>query len=309
MNEHEFPPTANAAVAVGPAGSGRGVPDMTPVEEAFDERVSIRTLIMLYVRAFIVGAIVFFLFFVIWALTGMGSNTEQTAFGTVSTGPSLGVLRTGFEVALLVFWVVGVLTRVSDPISEWKTLVEDKADAAQGAYAAIAWALRSRRTPVSAAARRVRSDILPGTVNNRLVITDGNYTAYISVFEYGTSLYIGWTMWRRRMGVVLIWTFQKDLIADIFNRSDLLRQMLRTEKPRAMREALHLAAREGMQAAMEGTELTIASVFGGHLPIENLDLEPSPVAVPRPPSEPGPARTVMSTADPALDGRQTRQQL
>ena len=265
---------AAAQAAVGAQSASGRSPEPTPIEEVFDERVSLKTLFLLYLRGFAYSLIVFMLFLLVFlislVLSIMGGNGAASALG----GDFFGF---GLFLSVIVYFAVILFTKVSDPISEWKTLVEDKAPAAQGAYAAIAWALRSRQIPVTANAQQVRSDILPGSTNCRLVIRDNYYYAYVSVFEYGTSLYIGWSMWRRRMGIRLIFTFYKDMLAEWVNRGDLLRQMLRTERARAMREAVHSAAREGAQAAIMGTQLTIASVFGGMLPVEDLD-RPDPVA-------------------------------
>ena len=101
----------------------------------------------------------------------------------------------------------------------------------------------------------MRSDVLAAeAVNNRLVITERTYVAYVSVFGFGTSLYVGWMMWRSRRGATLIGQFLKDLIGGILGRSGIINQMLRTEKVRAMREAVHSAVREGVDAAVAGIE-------------------------------------------------------
>ncbi|WP_149826066.1 hypothetical protein [Streptomyces tailanensis] len=122
-------------------------------------------------------------------------------------------------------------------------------------------------------------------VHNRLVVTSGRYVAYVTVFAYGTSLYVGWTMWRSRSGAVVIGHFVKDIVASILNRSDSLNQMLRTDRPRAMREAVHSAAREGVEIAIQGIEVPLTSAFGQEPPIQSAPV-PAPSAPPGPPAPP-----------------------
>ena len=99
----------------------------------------------------------------------------------------------------------------------------------------------------------------------------------MSVFAYGTSLYIGWTMWRKRRAFVLIGVFLKDVFGSLLGRSDDIAQMLRTETVRAMREAVHSAVREGAETAMRGIEVPMVSTFGVEPPILDLGLPGRPI--------------------------------
>lgn len=74
----------------------------------------------------------------------------------------------------------------------------------------------------------------------------------MTVFGYGTSLYLGWMMWRSRRGATLVGRFIVDLLIGITGRQDPVELMLRTERPRAMREAIHAVCREGLHVAVEG---------------------------------------------------------
>ena len=110
----------------------------------------------------------------------------------------------------------------------------------------------------------------------------------MSVFGYGTSLYVGWMMWRSRRGATLIATFIKDLFGSPLRRAGMVSQMLRTEKVRAMREAVHMAVREGVDVAVAGLEVSILQTFGQELPIEaDAGLSGgAPVPVPAQPQPP-----------------------
>ncbi len=166
-----------------------------PVEVNLDESVSLRSLIQLAFRAFVASILLWFVF-AIFALLVLLAGSED--------GPAL-VMTIGALLSTLLFWAVLLFSQMEEPISEWRTLIEDKSRAASSAYAVIYGSLSRRRIPVNSAAMRIRTDILSQEiVNNRLTISDREYVAYVSVFEYGTSLYVGWTMFRARRGTVLI---------------------------------------------------------------------------------------------------------
>ncbi|WEH15928.1 hypothetical protein [Streptomyces sp. VNUA24] len=237
------------------------------VELSFDESVEFRTVRQLWFQAAVASFLVFFVVGLLPALL----TADVDALGP------------GLILSIIMFWVVFLLVRQNEPISEWKTLLEDKAAASSSAYATIYAALTGRRIPVTAVPARIRSDIAPEVVHNRLVVTSGRYVAYVTVFAYGTSLYVGWTMWRSRSGAVVIGHFVKDVVASMLNRAGSLNQMLRTDRPRAMREAVHSAAREGVEIAIKGIEVPLASAFGQEPPVRSA---PAPAAPPGPPAPP-----------------------
>jgi hypothetical protein len=276
----------------------------TPIELSLDESVPFMTLFRLWLSAVVVSWIVFMIFVLLWLFTGGAKSSSTDAFGN-SNGPNIGLLSVGALISFIMFWVVLLFSRIPEPIAEWKVLLEGKSGAAENAYAAIYGSLARRRIPVNAVPARVRSDVLtPEIVNNRLIISERGYVAYATVFAYGTSLYVGWTMWRNRMGAQLIWTFIKDMIGGMFGRSGVINQMLRTEKVRAMREAVHSAVREGVEVAIQGVEVSIVSTFGYEIPIQDLTVPtPSPSApAPQPPA-PQPVAPQPSAPQPSMAQR------
>lgn len=230
-----------------------------PIELSLDESVTLWSLVRIWFNAFVASAIVWIFFGLFSLVILAGGNNPSGVFGF------------GALLSTIAFWVVFLLPVFDEPIAEWRILLEDAAPAADSAYAAIYGSLRRRQVPVTAQATRIRSDVLtPEAVNNRLVVSTGKYTAFVSVFPYGTSLYTGWTMWRRRRNAVLIWTYVKDVVAAVLGRSGVVNQMLRTETVRAMREAVHSAVREGVEVAVEGVHVPIAETFGRDVPIEDI---------------------------------------
>ncbi len=280
-------PTGQAGwSAAGPAGGDVAYRTQSlkfvPVETGLDESVSLRTLFTLWARAAIISFTVWFVFLVSW-LIGTLVLASKLIPGPGSDGPSVPflLLMIGQILAFVLFWFVLLFSQIQEPIAEWRTLLGDKAPAAASCYATVYGSLTRRRIPVDAAATRVRSDVLsPDVVNNRLTVTDRSYIAHVSVFPYGSSLYVGWSMFRARRGYLLVGHFLKDLLGSLLGRTGLVDQMLRTEKVRAMREALHSAVREGVEVAVHGVEVPIATTFGRDIPVQGPDTAVSAPAAP-----------------------------
>ncbi|OIV38882.1 hypothetical protein BIV57_03875 [Mangrovactinospora gilvigrisea] len=269
------------------------------MEMKLDESVRLRTLLRLWAVAALtglavtlVGALVTLINYISDESGGGSYGYDGYSSGDPGSGLVQGLL-VSYGIGLIVFLAVLLLYRLDEPISEWKTLLDGRSAAADSAYAAIWGTLAHRRVPVSAVPSRIRSDIIGREiVNNRLVVSSGRYSAFVSVFAYGTGLYVGWTMWRSRRGAVLIGVFLKDLLGALVGRSDTVRQMLRTERARAMREAVHSATREGVETVVNGLEVSIASAFGQELPVQDLSAPTQPAQplppMPLPPQPPAP---------------------
>jgi hypothetical protein len=269
-----------------------------PVEIGLDEGVPLATLVRLFVWAFVASFLVSVVFFVLFVVVYLFSDTGPLD----SDMPGSGLLLIGSVLSFVAFWLVLLGARVDEPIAEWKTLIDDRFAAADSAYAAIYGTLRGRGIPVDASAERVRSDVLGReVVNNRLVITERAYTVLVTVFPYGTSLYTGWTMWRRRRGATILGNFLKDLAGGFAGRAGAINQMLRTERVRAMREAVHAAVREGAEAAVRGADVPLAAAFGQDLPVHDLSIPAGQGPTP-PPAPSGPAGPGSWGGDPAAWG-------
>lgn len=232
-----------------------------PVEEYFDESVGVRTIGRILFQAFACALL-------------------------VSVFASIVSVSAGVVVGLAVFVLVFVLSKLDQPIGEWRVVLEDRALASDSVYSAIRGKLTERQLPIQGIrARRTREP--NGAVNNRLVLVDGHYQVYVSVFAYGSSLYLGWMMYRTRRGSALLRRFFGDVLAAMTRRVDDVELMLRTERPRAMREVVHALCREGLNVAVERIEVSPEYGFPEGLPeIELLPATSSPG--PRPPTAPTP---------------------
>jgi hypothetical protein len=239
-----------------------------PMEVYFDESVSWRSVAMLWFRAAMLAFAVF-VFMLLLALAG----------------GSTGMIGTGSFLSFVVFWLIFLITKLDEPIGEWRVVLADRAAAAPSVYNAIKGKLAERRLPIrDIQVRRTRTDI--SSVNSRMLLIDGDYHVYVSVFDYGTSLYLGWMMWRTRRGATLVGRFIADLFPSATGRLDPIDRMLRTERPRAMREVVHALCREGLHVAVEqivvpdGDALPEGSTQHGALPPHHS----APTPVPNPPA-------------------------
>jgi hypothetical protein len=202
-----------------------------PMEVGLDDSVSLLTLAIMLVRAWLTWIIVFI-------VLGIFGGYEAAHGG----GETL--LIVGFLISIVVFWVVLLGSRVTEPIGEWRTLLADRAGQSESYYRMITVVLKRRDLPITPRLRRIQLSTPGRAVKHTLVLSENEYQTYVTVFPYGTSLYVGWQMWRRRSGAQLI----RRALIDRVTAANLVTAMLRTDRARAVREAVHLACREAVYA-------------------------------------------------------------
>ncbi|AQS68526.1 hypothetical protein [Streptomyces pactum] len=228
----------------------------TPVETELDDSVGWRQLLQLFVYALLASFLAFLplLFFGFILLVGGSGEgfAVMTALAYIASG--------------VAFWVTLLGMRLVEPIAEWRVLLADRSGSLDSAYVAIAGTLAHRSIPVDRAERVIATGLGREQVRNRLVLSEGKCQVYVSVFAYGTSLYLGWQMWRSRRGYVLIGGFVSDLLASVMGRVSPERIMMRTEGVRAMREAVHAASREGLATAVDQLVVPVNYAFPQGLP-------------------------------------------
>jgi hypothetical protein len=262
-----------------------------PMELGLDDSVSLRTLFIMVVRAYIAWAIVF----IVLGFFGIIELANHS-------GPDL--LIVAFVAGVVVFWGMLLGSKVTEPIGEWRTLLPDRAGQAACYYNMIRVVLKRRDLPISVAPRvqSIQLAVHGNPVKRTIVLSESEYRTYVTVFPYGTSLYVGWQMWRRRSGVQLI----RRALIDRVTAANLVTAMLRTDRARAVREAVHLACREALYATPDESLWAQAQ----QLPLppveqESALLSPQPaspvlpppsISIPAASSAPAPA----ASATPAL---------
>jgi len=258
-----------------------------PMELALDDSVSLRTLFIMVIRAYLAWGIVF----IVLGIFGIVMLKD-------SDDPAL--LIVAFVASIVVFWVVLLGSKVTEPIGEWRTLLADRAGQSETYYRTITAVLQRRELPITPRLRRIELSTQGRPVKHTIVLSENEYQAYVTVFPYGTSLYVGWQMWRRRSGGQLI----RRALVDRVTATGLVTAMLRTDRARAVREAVHLACREAVYAPVDeglraqAQQLVLPPVEQESallLPQQPASpaLPPSPVPVPAAPSAPAPAASAI----------------
>jgi hypothetical protein len=173
----------------------------------------------------------------------------------------LWVLVVGFA-----FWLSPIWTSVS----EWKLMIDDKAAAYAAAFEHIAWVFRRRQTPVQKLS--VKRISLGQASRDYLYAQDGIFRAYVACFPYGQDLYIGWTLWWRISPLGWCWTVFMRTWQTFTLRGSELHNIHRYDYGKALREAVHSAAREGVDAAVGKISFQGAGTIGSEISIEATGL-------------------------------------
>lgn len=215
-----------------------------PMELGLDDSVSLRTVALLFLRAYVVWIISFFILAIIGIFASVNSGNGYIALFL-------------FIISIVIFWVVLLGSKVTEPIGEWRVLLADRAGSAESYHRVIATVLNRRHLPIGYQLRRIELSGTGRPVKHTIVLFENEYQAYVTVFPYGTSLYVGWQMWRRRSGAQLI----ARALSDRVNAAGLVTAMLRTDRARAMREAVHLACREAVYVRPDEAVLAQANAL------------------------------------------------
>lgn len=168
---------------------------------------------------------------------------------------SLSPASVGIVVAVVAFCATFLLSNVVEPFGEWRSLVKDRAPSAGAVYGAVCGDLGRSQVPASIRAFRAALRENQNTVANRLEITDGSFTVHVSVFPYGTGLYMGWSMFRRRSGAAVLRATAAEFIRSLERSKRPNMPEIETERANALREAVHASCLAGLRATVEGIDV------------------------------------------------------
>ena len=227
--------------------------------------------LILIVISYVLGAV-----FLILALTG-GTSGEET-FGTTDDDGG-GIIGGVAGLIGLAWWLLPFLVFLMPqrlPISEWSLLLDGKAAAAPSAYAQIFESLRRRSSPLTAEAKPIVTSFAPRKEGYYLVLKHNRFTGYVSVFDFGKDLYVGWSMWWELIPIVMIGLYISQTFSGLFGANSSLHQVLRADPIKAFREVIHSSTREGVDAANAGVERSIPETFGYELPFEQMPVARGP---------------------------------
>jgi hypothetical protein len=158
----------------------------------------------------------------------------------------LPVISTLFAIGLVGAYL---LLPVPALLAQWSRLLGFRAAAAEIAYDHIAAALESHATPRDSLKRRTL--VPPGEgVRHYLELRRGVFAGYISCFEHGADLYVGWTFWIYMSPFRLVLMKFGRQYQNWTGRGNDMYQTLRYESTRATIAALHACTQEGIDAAV-----------------------------------------------------------
>jgi hypothetical protein len=178
-------------------------------------------------------------------VTYSGSSSADDVFDSSSGIDASGNAFYTFSAIIglsYIAWIVSLFFRIREPIAEYSLLIEGRAMAAPATYGFVLRAAQARSTPFPLYPVRL-------TGNYWLRLGDDRLQSLIVVQTYGTDLYVGWTMWRSRSTMVVIWHLVRDLFR-IFAGGTAYRSALQNTHARALREITHSLTRLGVQAAV-----------------------------------------------------------
>jgi hypothetical protein len=246
-------------------------------EGSFDPLINSRYLTYMVRQAGILFLIYLILNFILTPVYGYllyagikdaANNATANAFGSAS--PSASGVLSGFAPPVLLWLLVlaafvaaFLLIPIPVQLSEWKFLVDNKAAARPVVFEHITYAFRRRNTPVDGLGVR-RLAIPGGVTRDYLEVSRGTFAGYVSCFEEGNDLYVGWTLWLRMRPYRWFLLRVQRVWLEVSGKANELYATLSYEPVKAMREALHNAAREGVDVAVGRIEAqgqgTVASL-------------------------------------------------
>jgi len=166
----------------------------------------------------------------------------------------LGPLGWGLGIACtVVVWLVLTccfwLLPLPAQLSEWKFSIDGKGEAGPVVFEHIAWVLKQRQTPLDTL--QVKRLNLPGEgQRDYLELRRGLFRGYVACFPFGQDLYVGWTFWVSLSPARWVLMVIGRIWQTVAHRGTDLYVSLRFDSARAMREAMHNAAREGIDVAI-----------------------------------------------------------
>jgi hypothetical protein len=156
----------------------------------------------------------------------------------------IGAGITGLLFACL-YWLIPVPAL----LSEWKFAIDAEGAVAPVTFEHIGWAIRRHETPLDSLQIR-RLKFTGSESRDYLELRRGLFTGFVSCFAHGRDLYIGWTLWVRLSPARWLLMAMARIWQTLMRRGTELHVTLRYESARALREAIHSVAREGVDVAI-----------------------------------------------------------
>jgi hypothetical protein len=217
-------------------------------------------------RAFLGAILIGFVSTAFSLMVAFGAGAASTR-GGADAGGGIAILFATMAMMAPWIWIILVLVvPLTEVLSDWHLLLDGKADIADTAYGVVYRSLTvDHHIPASVAPKRVRvGPPVPG-VRNLLHIAIGKYYSYVSVFAFGNDLYLGWTLWRRQIPIMVVFRW----IRSVFGGDPGYSGMIEMEPIKAMRETVHNALRGAIETAIVGRSIPLVETFGYDIQVED----------------------------------------
>jgi hypothetical protein len=240
----------------------RDVAEMDPVRSP---KVLLQLIVQLFLFVvapmFIAWALVSVAIF-LWVITRVIDNPLTSALTTLT-----GILALLSVLVCAVCWVIALFRRVPIRNSEWIMLLDDKGPVAAAVFAHVTGAFERRRTPAQSV--RIKRVGLPGGGHrDMLEVRYGHFIGYVTAYDFGRDLHIGWTyFWRLSIARFVVLAFS-NLLNGLRGRQTEVHVLARYEPAKTMREALHAAAREGVD--MAGSATRFPAAMPSDVPVDSV---------------------------------------
>jgi len=217
--------------------------DFNPLSNAAFQRTLLFQFLATAAVWFVVTAAITLLQLMAYALslTGEGeASTPTDALSATSVGGA--VISVIFSVVLAcVFW----FRPLSVQLSEWMITIDGAGEGARAALEHMYLIVHNRQTPVRTL-RVVRLQAARQQQRDYLRLDDAHFSGFVSSFAYGTDLFIGWTFWLTMSPAQYLWLSLGRMFRDSSN--DIYKSLV-NDRPKAMREVMHAAVRQGVDMA------------------------------------------------------------
>jgi hypothetical protein len=244
----------------------RAVEEMDPVRNPRVLRQLLVQMLLFVLGPLLAGTALAFVALILLAVNAVTGDPLTSALRTIAV-----VLSGLAYLAAAVLWVVALFRRLPVRNAEWVSYLDGKGTAAPAVLAQVGAALQRRRTPAEARVKRVP---LPGGGHRDLLeARSGPFVGYVSVYEFGEDLHVGWVFfWYLslfKLGLLAIGS----LLNGMRGRQTEVHVLARYEPAKTLREALHAAAREG--ASIAAYPAALSESLPTSLPIDAVaGLEP-----------------------------------
>jgi hypothetical protein len=224
----------------------RDVEEMDPVRNAKVFAQLLLQMALFVLGPFLLAVALGFVGAILWVLTQIVDNPLTSGLSAL-----VGVLSVLAFLVTAVCFVIAWFRSVPIRNAEWIMYLDDKGQAAPAVFAHVVGAFQRRRTPADTV--RVKRVQLPGGgERDMLEVRYGVFVGYVSAYAFGNDLHVGWVYYWRLSMVRLFFLEIGNLLNGLRGRQTEVHVLARYEPAKTMREALHAAAREGVDVAGSG---------------------------------------------------------